>query len=305
MKTKSSISGYILRGGAAAILFLFAMLAVLLSLRAADVYVANHFGPSQPSGTAAFNGIGFVPGYNGSEVRATNADGSVAIGGSGLAAPPGTYNGRVAVQWTTAGGLVTLPQIPYDGTPGGGPPDGTNGNFIVGSDITASGSWIAYRARPGYPNQLGRREAVICSGNFSQVIPLGRLATNRYSVANQISDDGSIVFGFAEDANFDEQVFRWTQATGMQVLPVPPGYPTLPAYDNYNVTSGRACSADGSVSAGFLTAYDHNTGDEFDVQAYRWTQATGIQLLGYLPGGNRSAALAISGDGSTIFGVSR
>lgn len=305
MKTKNNVSGHILRGGAAAVLFLFAMLTVLLSLRAADVHLANHFGPSQPSGTATFNGIGFAPGYNSSEVRATNANGSVAIGGSGLTATPGTDNGRVAVQWTAAGGLVTLPQIPYDGTPVGGPPDGTNGNFIVGSDITASGGWIAYRARPGYPNQLGRREAVICSADFSQVIPLGRLAANRRSVANQISDDGSIVFGFAEDANINQQVFRWTQGTGMQALPIPAGYPTLPNYDNANVTSGRACSADGSISVGSLSAYDVNTGDEFDVQAYRWTQATGIQLLGYLPGGDRSAAIAISGDGSTIFGVSR
>src|SRR5256885_14999014 len=263
MKTKTNISGYILRGGAAAVLFLFAMLAVLLSLRAADVYVANHFGPSQPSGTATFNGIGFVPGYNASEVRATNADGAVAIGGSGLAAPPGTYNGRVAVQWTTAGGLVTLPQIPYDGTPGGGPPDGTNGNFIVGSALTASAGWLPYRARPGYPNQLGRREAVICSGDFSQVIPLGRLATNRRSVASQSSDDGSIVFGVAEDANVNQQIFRWTQATGMQSLPVPPGYPTLPTYDNLNYPAGRACSAGGSVSVGSVSAYDVNTGDEF------------------------------------------
>jgi len=312
-KTKSKIGGYILRSAVAAILFASALAVFAWSMRAlaAGLEVASQdsgniglnkavgivFGPSQPSGTATFNGIGFAPGYNSSEVRATTADGSVAIGGSGLATPPGTENGRVGVQWTAAGGLVILPQIPADGT--------TRDGFVTASDITASGSWIAYRAWPGWPTGFQTREAVICRGDFSQVIALGRLAANRGSVANQISDDGSIVFGFAEDANFNEQVFRWTQAGGMQVLPIPAGYPTLPAYDNHNFPAGRACSAGGTVSVGSLSAYDDNTGDEFDVQAYRWTQATGIQLLGYLPGGNRSAAIAISGDGSKIFGVSR
>ncbi len=251
---------------------------------------------SQASGTATFNAIGFVSGYNSSEVRATNADGSIAIGASGLANPPGTENGRVAEQWTAGGGLITLPQIPADGTTGDG--------FVSASDITATGSWIAYRAWPGWP-AVHRTEAVICSGDLSQVITLGRLAPNRNSAANQISDDGSIAFGFALDASANQQAFRWTQSTGMQVLAAPSGYPGPPAYDNLNTPAGRACSTDGSVSAGFLSAYDDNTGDEFDVQAYRWTQTSGMQLLGYLPGGDRSAALAMSADGSTIFGVSR
>src|SRR5205807_2157476 len=138
---------------------------------------------SQASGTATFSPMGFYPGYNASEVRATNADGSVAVGGSGPANPPGTEAGLVGVQWTAGGGLVTLPQIPYDGTPAS---PRFPGNFTVASDITPTGSWIAYRALPGWPNNLGRREAVICSGDFSQVITLGRLRPNGLSVANQI-----------------------------------------------------------------------------------------------------------------------
>ena len=243
------------------------------------------------TGTATFTGIGFLPGDDSSQVRAVNADGTVAIGASGSGTNLNSgLSGRLTVEWTAAGGLVGLPAIPADGTTQSGT------QFLGGSDITPSGSWIAYRARPG---GTGKREAAICNADFSQIIPLGRLAANRDSVGNQISDDGSVVFGFAADVNFDIQAFRWSSLTGtLQQLTPPVGY-------NSTLPSGRACSSDGSVSVGATGKYDENSGDELDVQAYHWTEADGMQLLGYLPGGNRSAALAISADGSTIFGVSR
>jgi probable HAF family extracellular repeat protein len=252
---------------------------------------------SQASGSATFNSIGFLPGDNSSQVRAVNADGSVAVGASGHGNDLSqAASGRLAVQWTAAGGLVTLPQIPADGTTSGGP----SLQFMTGSDITPTGSWIAYRAKPG---GTGRREGVICSGDFSQVIALGRLDTNpnRSSVANQISSDGSIVFGFAQDNAFLDHAFRWTSGT-MVALADPAGDP--PGDSRYTYPAGRGCTSDGSVSVGYSYRYDGTTGNEADVQAFRWTQATGIQLLGYLPGGDRSAALAISDDGSLVFGVS-
>src|SRR5205085_1402871 len=108
------------------VVFTLCLLSICISLFAGTQELARkskspsntHAITSTASGTATFNGIGFYPGYNSSEVRATNADGSVAIGGSGPASPPGTEAGAVGVQWTASGGLVTLPQIPYDGTHG-------------------------------------------------------------------------------------------------------------------------------------------------------------------------------------------
>ena len=248
---------------------------------------------SSATGTATFNGIGFLAGDNDSQVRAVNADGSVAVGASGVKTSNINTTGRLAVQWTTGGGIVALPAIPSDGT------NQFSAPFISASDITPDGSWIAYRARPG---GNGRREAVICSGDFTQVFPLGRLAANRSSVANQISDDGSVAFGFADDINFYTHAFRWTQATGMQQLVEPPVPDPANQYP-FTVPSGRACASDGSISVGFTAIYDLNTGDELAMQAYRWTQSGGMELLGHLPGGNRSDALAITADGSLIFGV--
>ena len=248
---------------------------------------------SQAAGTATFNGIGFLPGDNSSQVRAVTADGSVAVGASGFVTSNINTTGRVGVEWTASGGLVALPSIPSDGTHQAGTP------FITASDITASGSWIAYRARPG---GAGRREAVITNSDFSQVIPLGRLGANVGSSANQISDDGSIVFGFADNL----EAFRWTQATGMQQIAEPPLADPVNQYHD-TVPAGRACSTSGNVSVGQMGTYDANTDAELDIQAYFWTgssASTQLQLLGYLPGGTRSAAEAVSADGSTVFGVS-
>src|SRR5437868_11690657 len=195
---------------------------------------------SQATGTATFNGIGFLPGDNSSQVRAVNADGSVAVGASGLVTSNINTTGRVGVKWTPSGGLVALPTIPSDGTGTAGVP------FITASDITGSGSWIAYRARPG---GNARREGVICTNDFSQVIPLGRLAANRESIANQISDDGSIVFGFAGITDFTDHAFRWTQATGMQQIAEPA---LADPANQYHITTptGRGCSTSGNVSVG-------------------------------------------------------
>ena len=57
-------------------------------------------------------------------------------------------------------------------------------------------------------------------------------------------------------------------------------------------------SADGSVVVGY-----GNSGTGF--QAFRWTQATGMVGLGYLPGGESSGASAVSADGSVVVGHSR
>jgi uncharacterized membrane protein len=61
-------------------------------------------------------------------------------------------------------------------------------------------------------------------------------------------------------------------------------------------SDARALSADGSVAAGYGTSA---TG----IEAYRWTQSTGMVTLGDLSGGLvESRAFGISGDGATIVG---
>ena len=65
---------------------------------------------------------------------------------------------------------------------------------------------------------------------------------------------------------------------------------------NYSESFATAMSADTNVVAGFAM------NDLGNRQAFRWTQATGMTGLGFLPGYSCSNANGISADGTTIIG---
>jgi probable HAF family extracellular repeat protein len=97
-----------------------------------------------------------------------------------------------------------------------------------------------------------------------------------------ISADGLTIVGTTE-AFGGFVPFRWTSTDGMDLLIGGVGW-DVP----YSVSS------DGAVVVGA-------TGD----QAFRWTNAEGMQFLGSLPGGNsRSVAHAVTLDGSVVVGQS-
>jgi probable HAF family extracellular repeat protein len=78
--------------------------------------------------------------------------------------------------------------------------------------------------------------------------------------------------------------FKWSQAGGYQNLGVLPGY---------SLSEARDANSDGSIVVGTLS-----NGSGSEPQAFRWTQTTGMQGLGF---GTR--ANQISGNGSTIVGT--
>jgi len=95
-----------------------------------------------------------------------------------------------------------------------------------------------------------------------------------------VSADGSVVVGVHENQclDFYRRAFRWTQSTGVQLLPP----------DN-DTSAANAISANGSVVVGQV--------GYFVVQAARWT-STGVQVFGPWS----SSARAVSADGSVIVG---
>jgi len=114
---------------------------------------------------------------------------------------------------------------------------------------------------------------------------LGVLPGGYDSWAWDVSADGSVVVGGADDAAWQGRAFVWTLATGMQNIGTLGG----------DWSEAYGVSADGSVIVG---GSSNAAGQE---RAFRWTQATGMQDLGTL-GGPASRAWDVSADGSVVVG---
>ena len=184
---------------------------------------------------------------------------------------------------------------------------------------------------------------VAVAQTFTGLGNLDAAASPPGSLAHGVSADGSIVVGgsyFFDGQSTQMYAFRWTEADGMVMLPVPP--------DALEGASATRVSDDGSVIVGtngftdfgfyevrngaiwfnantqnpiadvFGDMYFANdvTADgsmvigatrlpgfwpEYD-QMFRWTKATGIENLGELGDGTYSSGVATSADGSIIVG---
>lgn len=160
-----------------------------------------------------------------------------------------------------------------------------------------------------------------------------------YSRVRDISDDGTVVVGIAQNRYWIPS-FIWTEQNGMQVFGDPiPGLP--PPWENYTISLAYNVSGDGNTVMGTV-AFDfsdlntpvtwseqsgytvlplnhnllrdlsyngeyvaaaHHTG--LGTEAVRWSAAGGIEVLGSLtlPGYSpTSYAEAISADGSVVVG---
>jgi probable HAF family extracellular repeat protein len=78
---------------------------------------------------------------------------------------------------------------------------------------------------------------------------------------------------------------------GLGLLPVAP------------ISTATGVSADGSVVVGYSGYYGIN-GNTGVIEAFRWTQSSGMVGLGFLPGGGFSIANGVNGDGSVVVGQS-
>jgi len=110
-----------------------------------------------------------------------------------------------------------------------------------------------------------------------------------------LSSDGRVIGGTCESTR-DSGVTHpclWTEAGGFERIGEDATFGTGPQI--------TALSADGSVAVGALGGDLFTSGE-----AFRWTRDTGFVPLGMLAGGSvsMSAALAVSADGSVVFGRS-
>lgn len=172
-------------------------------------------------------------------------------------------NVRQAFRWTAAEGMVGLGFLD-DGRPSSqAMAVSRNGDVIVGSSNSQAFRWTA---------ETG-------------MVSLGALAPGFNSSARDVTSDGSLVVGTANSPD-GTQPFLWTQETGMVSLGISPERGTL----------GLAVSDDGSTVVGWIL---HNNLRRL---AYRWTDATGLELLGDLTPHKDSQANDVSADGAIIVG---
>ena len=158
--------------------------------------------------------------------------------------------------------------------------------MVIGPAVSADGAVIVGRCADRSVRWVG-----------GAVIDLNTFSSGSYSAANGVSSDGQLIVGNAFNGSLsapDTIPYRWTQATGTQHLGI--GYVTGGIFEDFGA---KCVSADGAVIVG-------NEGIVVR-EAFRWTAASGLIGLGYLPFGPQipdSTATAISGDSSVVVGQS-
>ncbi|MGD0420648.1 MAG: hypothetical protein ABSA68_13895 [Xanthobacteraceae bacterium] len=225
--------------------------------------------PDFAKAATVFEGLGFVPGYEtDSWAYDVSANGKVVVGSSYNA----STNTTEAFRWTAATGMVGI---------GSGIAFGVNanGSVVVGNSETSNTQPQAFRWTAA-----------------TGMVGLGYLPGNGQSGASGVSANGSVVVGYSAGSSGLPlpQAYSWTAATGMTGLGYLPGAsPELSgANDESRVSAnGKVISGSGINAAG-------------SVEAYRWTAATGMVGLGFLPGETDSVALGISGNGRVVVGDS-
>jgi probable HAF family extracellular repeat protein len=241
------------------------------------------FAAAAPS-TGDFVSLGYLPpsgaaygtyDHSFSTVSGISADGALVVGSSGavyhfnLTGSGSDYYGSSAsaFRWSASTGIQHL--------------EGDDGSHTSAGGISGDGSTV-----------FGDDFRWTAAGGFT---PLQGLLH-----ANAISYDGAVVVGSSDvEKNHGSapQAFRWSQTSGAQALA------SLPGFEDQSAANG--VSMDGSVVVG--TSYNAHYAGNIRLtqsQAFRWTQATGIVGLGYLPNTNESEAIAVSGDGSVVAGNS-
>ncbi|MEQ8316215.1 MAG: GC-type dockerin domain-anchored protein [Phycisphaerales bacterium] len=202
-----------------------------------------------------------------SSAAGISTDGTTIIGG---ASAPG---GIVAMRWRAATGMESLgdlPGGPFQSEAGGVSADG---DAVVGASRSISGP-------------LGD-EAFLWTPSGGMA-GLGRLSPGTSTLATAISGDATIVAGYGSPDGQRGQPFRWSEAEGLQQLPVPPG----------SLVTGEAqgMSLDGSIIVGWVRTADGQS-------AVRWTEG-GLEILATATEfeGDRIFARSVSEDGGVIVG---
>lgn len=181
------------------------------------------------SSATGMQDLGTLPGANRSVAHSVSEDGTVIVGGAYFSS-----GSAECFRWTAQSGMQPL------GVPGIARSVSADGSIVVGGSYEMFGDVQAFR----WTQQTGPER-------------LGTVAGTPFSIAHDISADGTVIVGDCPFVIFPPGwEFRWTEGRGMQRLnSIPLGYLAL----------ARKVNADGSVVVGEVIDPAGN------YRAYRWT----------------------------------
>ena len=248
-----------------------------------------------------------------STITGVNANGSAAAG----------YNTSENFMWVESTGVQSIGGLPPGNGTGGDVEMSNDGTKIVGPylnpasnakemsnyDVTTQ-TWTPLGGIGGQSGDQissswgisGDGETVVGLGWLSAggahaiswtettgVIDLGSTVTDRSTRADAVSEDGSVIVGWQDSETGFRQAAIWTN--GVQQL-------------IYFPTGERALAAAAISDDGVWVGGEGSSTNSF--QAYRWSEATGLENLGPpLQSGWRGATTGVSGDGSIMVGFYR
>jgi probable HAF family extracellular repeat protein len=145
--------------------------------------------------------------------------------------------------------------------------------------------------------------SLIATAGWSQSLTwLGTLGGN-ISSAHDVSADGSVVVGVAQDSNGFYRPFRWTPGGGMQDLGTLGGRhgEAMRVSPNGATIVGTASTVNSSASANITSEGFLSLNGDHRMHPFRWTQGSGMQDLGTF-GGCCGWANGVSADGEVVVG---
>lgn len=231
-----------------------------------ELEMISQFGASESTATTAINGVGQVcggnyvwtPGVGSTPLTWLPTD----LNDAGVAAVAADF---VGYSWSPSTGYTKIP------APGATPMIDARGIDNLGRvcGTMMSGSSGSARAFLWTPGQAPKN--------------LGSLGNGLVSRGNDVSTSGYVV-GEAQTPSFGYTPFRWSNATGLVNLGLPPGANHATAY---------GVNEAGAVVGGTLAA--GGAGD-----AWRWVEGSGFKVLGRLPGDKIAHAADLDEQGVAV-----
>ena len=225
-----------------------------------------------------FSDLNMVPGGDWTMSR----DGSVVVGRN---------DDGVPTRWTAENGYEAFDTPMVDGNP----------EIRVSSDGRVIAGEVSQTVRIDDQTTQYRRTPIFRWTEEGGVETIGEVPGHDYHIIKGMSDDGTVLAGISGAPPFGtnggdhtRSLWRWTQEEGLIVLAN--GGNDFTFRDN---DFSEWLSADGSVLVGHVKQFD--TGS---VNAFRWTEETGLQLLPGADGLATSVVSDMTPDGKWLLGFS-